>query len=85
MKAALVIGIVLVVLGVGGLGYFASPVRFLLMAYVPHPIDLRIPIMGGLSLALGITLLFVSRKVKWKPSSGSSMGAAGRGDMKHDD
>jgi len=64
MKAALVIGIILVVLGVGALAYFTSPVRILTLAYVPHNVDLKLPIAGGLSLACGIALLFVSRRRK---------------------
>ena len=64
MKAILVIGIILVGLGFGTLAYFASPVRFLMLAYVPHPVDLKVPIAGGLSLACGLALLFLSRTRK---------------------
>jgi hypothetical protein len=38
MKATLVIGIILVILGFGTLAYFASPVHFVMLAYVPHPV-----------------------------------------------
>jgi hypothetical protein len=64
MKTILVIGIVLVVLGIGTLAYFGSPVRFLMLAYVPHHLNLEVPIAGGLSLAIGTVLLFVSRPKK---------------------
>jgi hypothetical protein len=64
MKAILIIGIIFIVLGLGTLTYFASPVRILMLAYVPHPSNLRVPIAGGLSLACGIVLLFVSRTRK---------------------
>jgi hypothetical protein len=64
MKTTFVIGIILVALGVVALVYFTSPVRILMQAYVPHAVDLRIPIGGGLSLAAGAALLFVSREKK---------------------
>ena len=64
MKAAFVIGITLVAMGVVALVYFTSPVRILTQAYVPHAVDLRIPIAGGLSVACGAALLFVSRPAK---------------------
>ena len=64
MKAAFVIGITLVAMGVVALVYFTSPVRILMQAYVPHAVDLRIPIAGGLSLACGAALLFVFRPAK---------------------
>jgi hypothetical protein len=64
MKITLVIGIILVVFGFGTLAYFASPVRGLMLAYVPRPDDLKVPIAGGLSLVCGFTLLFLSRPRK---------------------
>jgi hypothetical protein len=64
MKAAFVIGIIFVALGVVVLVYFTSPGRILMQAYVPHTVDLRIPMAGGLSLACGAALLFVFRPAK---------------------
>ena len=64
MKAAFVIGVILVALGVVALVYFGSPVRILMQAYVPHTVDLKIPIAGGLSLACGAGLLFLSKPKK---------------------
>jgi hypothetical protein len=64
MKAAFVIGMILVALGVVVLVYFTSPVRILMQAYVPHAVDLRIPIAGGLSVACGAALLFLARTKK---------------------
>ncbi len=54
------IGIALVFVGVLALAYFASPVRIMMSAYVPHTVDLNIPIAGGLSLACGIAILFLT-------------------------
>jgi hypothetical protein len=64
MKATGIIGIILVAFGFCALAYFSSPVRFLMQAYVPHPINLKVPIAGGLSLASGLALLFFSRTRK---------------------
>jgi len=64
MKATLVIGMVLIAMGVVALAYFASPVRVLMSAYVPHKVDLTIPIAGGLSFACGIAILFMCRSRK---------------------
>jgi hypothetical protein len=61
MKAALVIGMILTALGILILAYFASPIRFLMLAYVPHPVDVAIPITGGVSLACGIAVLLMCR------------------------
>jgi hypothetical protein len=64
MKASLVIGMTLIALGFVALPYFASPVRILMLAYVPHYVNLTIPIAGGLSLACGLAVLLVCRSRK---------------------
>jgi hypothetical protein len=61
MKAALVLGMILIGAGVLILVYFASPVRVLISAYGSRKAGLAIPVAGGLSLACGIALLFLCR------------------------
>jgi hypothetical protein len=61
MKVAIVMGLIFIVAGAGSLAYFFSPVRMLMLAYVPHNNNLKIPLTGGLLLACGIGLLFVSK------------------------
>jgi hypothetical protein len=64
MKARLVLGIMLVVSGLVVLSYFSSPIRFLMLAYDPHPVDVNVPIAGLVLLICGMAILFVSRERK---------------------
>jgi len=64
MKAALIFGMTLVGLGVVTLAYFASPVRVLMLAYVPHKVHIAVPIAGGVFLVCGAGVLFWCRSRK---------------------
>jgi hypothetical protein len=59
MKAILVLGVILTVCGFAAIAYFVSPVRFMTQAFVPHAVDLKIPIAGVLSLGGGLALLYL--------------------------
>jgi hypothetical protein len=64
MKAALVVGVILIGLGILTLAYFASPVRFLVQRSVGAPVNLALPIVGVTALLLGVVLLiFVRPKI----------------------
>jgi hypothetical protein len=54
----------LVVSGLVVLSYFSSPIRFLMLAYDPHPVDVNVPIAGLVLLICGMAILFVSRERK---------------------
>jgi hypothetical protein len=60
MKTASIAGIILIVLGIVSLAYFASPLRFLLQAVEQQNCDPVIPILGGLALIGGIALLIAT-------------------------
>jgi hypothetical protein len=60
-RAGLILGIILIATGVILLAYFASPVRMLVQALEPHKMNLLPPMLGGISLACGIALLFAVR------------------------
>ena len=62
MRAATVVGIVLIGLGVLSLAYFASPVGFLLQeTFNQQKMNLVPPILGGVALISGIALLVAVR------------------------
>jgi hypothetical protein len=55
------IGLILIVLGIGLLAYYVSPVRFMIGAFIPHRPNPIPPILGGLALVSGIALVYVAR------------------------
>jgi uncharacterized membrane protein len=61
MRAATIIGFILVVLGIASLLYSVSPILLLVRAAEQHQTSLVLPIFGGLALICGIALLFASR------------------------
>jgi uncharacterized membrane protein len=61
MKAASIVGMILVVLGIVLLAYYADPIRFMLRDIEPHKTNAVPPILGGLALVGGIALLFATR------------------------
>jgi hypothetical protein len=62
-RAASVVGVVLIFLGIISLAYFASPIRLMLRETIGlGRINFVPPILGGLALCGGIALLFSVRK-----------------------
>ena len=62
MRAASIVGFILVVLGIASLVYCVSPVLLLLHAAEQHQTNLILPIFGGLALICGIALLYATRE-----------------------
>jgi formate hydrogenlyase subunit 3/multisubunit Na+/H+ antiporter MnhD subunit len=60
-QLALFFGIVLIVLGIVSLAYFASPLRLMVEAFEQQNNDPTIPILGALALIGGIALLFATK------------------------
>lgn len=58
MKAASIVGIILMLLGFASLAYCALPLRLLLRAAQQQNSNLMMPMLGGLALTGGIALLF---------------------------
>ncbi len=70
VKAASIVGIILIVLGIVSLAYFISPVRFLIQDIEPHKTNLVPPILGGLAFVAGVAISFAVRpKTVQKESS----------------
>ena len=61
MRAAAIVGFILVGLGIASLLYCVSPVLLLVHATEQHQTNLVLPIVGGLALICGIALLFATR------------------------
>jgi uncharacterized membrane protein len=61
MKTAPIVGIILIVLGIVSLAYFAAPMRLLVQDVEQQNSNPVILILGGLALIGGIALLFVTR------------------------
>jgi hypothetical protein len=61
ISVASVIGVILIVVGIGLLAYYASPERFMIGAFVPHKPNPMPPILGGVALVIGIALVYVAR------------------------
>jgi hypothetical protein len=61
MRAASIVGFILVGLGIASLMYYVSPVLLLIHATEQRQTNLVFPILGGLALICGIALLFVAR------------------------
>jgi hypothetical protein len=61
MRAASIIGFLLVILGIALLLYSVSPVLLLLRAAEHHQANLAFPILGGLALICGIAVLYLTR------------------------
>jgi uncharacterized membrane protein len=61
MKTASIVGIILIVLGIGSLAYFAAPMQLLVQDAEQQNSNPLIPILGGLALIGGIALLFATR------------------------
>ena len=61
MKTASIVGIILIVLGIGSLAYFAAPMQLLVQDAEQQNSNPVIPILGGLALIGGIALLFATR------------------------
>jgi len=67
MKTASIIGIILMVLGIVSLAYFASPLRLMFHEAFGHQkINPVPPILGGLALVGGIALLILTRPRRYK-------------------
>ena len=60
MKTASIVGVILIMLGVVLLAYFAAPLRLLVQAGEQQNSEYVIPILGGLALIGGMALLFVT-------------------------
>ena len=62
-RAASIVAVILIALGIVLLAYFASPIRLMLReATGPGRINFVPPILGGLALCSGIALLFSVRQ-----------------------
>ena len=61
MKAVSIVGMILVVVGIVLLAYFANPIRLMMGDFIPHKTRLLPPVLGGIALASGIAILFFSR------------------------
>jgi hypothetical protein len=61
MKTASIVGIILIVLGIVSLAYFAAPMRLLVQDVEQQNSNPVILILGGLALISGIALLFATR------------------------
>jgi uncharacterized membrane protein len=60
MKTASIVGIILIVLGIVSLAYFAAPMRLLVQGAEQQNSSPVIPILGGLALIGGFALLFAA-------------------------
>ena len=56
-KTVSIVGIILIVLGIVSLAYFAAPMRLLLQSAEQQNNNPEIPILGGLALIGGVALL----------------------------
>ena len=61
MRAASIVGIIFVAVGIVLLGYFEDPLRLMVRDFEPHKINPVPPILGGIALACGIALLYATR------------------------
>ena len=61
MKTASIVGIILIVLGIVSLAYFAAPMRLLVQDVEQQNSNPVILILGGLALIGGIALLLATR------------------------
>jgi uncharacterized membrane protein len=61
MKTASIVGIILIVLGIVSLAYFAAPMRLLVQDVEQQNSNPVILILGGLALIGGIAPLFATR------------------------
>jgi hypothetical protein len=62
-RATSVFGVILIVLGIGSLAYFTSPIRLMLRETIGRGRINFVPlILGGLALCSGIALLFSVRQ-----------------------
>jgi hypothetical protein len=61
MRAASIVGFILVGLGIATLVYCVSPVLLLVHAAEQHQTNSVLPILGGIALICGIVLLFATR------------------------
>ena len=61
MRAASIVGFILVALGLASLLYCVSPILLLVHAAEQRQTNPVLPILGGLALVCGIALLFASR------------------------
>jgi len=68
MTTASIVGIILIVLGIVSLAYFASPMRLLIQAVEQQNSNPVIPLLGGLALTGGIALLFATEPVFYDDS-----------------
>jgi hypothetical protein len=62
MRVASIVGLILLVVGIGSLAYYADPMRLMLRNFEPHRSNPTPRILGGLALAGGIALLYVTRQ-----------------------
>jgi hypothetical protein len=61
MRAATIVGFILVALGIASLLYCVSPILLLVHAAEQHQTNSVLPIVGGIALICGIALLFATR------------------------
>jgi hypothetical protein len=61
MRAASIVGFILVGLGIASLLYCVSPILLLVHAAEQRQVNLVLPIAGGVALICGIALLFATR------------------------
>jgi hypothetical protein len=67
IRAASIVGFVLIFVGIISLAYFASPIRFMIQDIGgQHKINPVPPILGGLALVVGIALMCAARPRKTK-------------------
>jgi hypothetical protein len=61
VKTASIVGIILIVLGIVSLAYYADPIRLMLRDFEPHKTNPVPRILGVLALIAGGVLLFATR------------------------
>jgi hypothetical protein len=61
MRAATIVGFILVALGIASLLYSVSPILLLVHAAEQRQTSFVLPIVGGVALICGIALLFATR------------------------
>ena len=54
---ASIAGLILIILGVILLAYYADPIRLMLREYIPHKTNLIPPVLGAVALVIGIALM----------------------------
>jgi Na+/proline symporter len=63
MRTASIVWIILIVLGIVSLAYFAAPMRLLVQGVEQQNSNPVFPVLGGLALIGGIALLFIDTRL----------------------